>query len=365
MIGIRGIVLFFLILSISIFSQPLRIALDEDYAPFSFYDENGNLIGISVDFWKLFSEKTGVEVELVPVKWYKAQELLTEGKVDAIDQIFKTLEREENLSFSRPVFVMNSCVFFRKALPIRDFSDLSSYVVGALKGEGVVETLRKKNPDVEFEFFDDYSSIVKALKERKISVFLGDDIVARYYLSKGDLLSEFRTLHLETNYLHVAVLKGNESILSLINSGLSRISERERNEIIRNYIPLVFVTPPWFLRVVFYGIAAFLVVFGIALTFIYLLRRKVEERTLQLKEANEELKAQNEEIEALYQEVFANQEELEKLYGEIRELNERFRESVRRMAKLVFIEDKSRFSFEMGQIVKYLLNAKKIESNSR
>ncbi|HBU00345.1 MAG TPA: ABC transporter substrate-binding protein, partial [Thermotoga naphthophila] len=102
MIGIRGIVLLFLILSISIFSQPLRIALDEDYAPFSFYDESGNLVGISVDFWKLFSEKTGVEVELVPVKWYRAQELLTEGKIDAIDQIFKTPEREEALSFSRP-----------------------------------------------------------------------------------------------------------------------------------------------------------------------------------------------------------------------------------------------------------------------
>jgi polar amino acid transport system substrate-binding protein len=360
-IGIRGIVLLFLILSISIFSQPLRIALDEDYAPFSFYDESGNLVGISVDFWKLFSEKTGVEVELVPVKWYRAQELLTEGKIDAIDQIFKTPEREEALSFSRPIFEMRSCVFFRKDLPIRDFSDLSSYVVGALRGEGAVETLREKNPDVEFEFFDDYSSIAKALKEKKISVFLGDDIVARYYLSKGDILPEFRTLHLETNYLHVAVLRDNESVLSLINVGLSRISERERNEIIRNYIPLALVTPPWLLRVVFYGTSAFAIAFGIALSFIYLLKRKVEERTLQLREANEELKAQNEEIEALYQEVSANQEELEKLYGEIRELNERFRESVKRMAKLVFIEDKSRFSFEVGQIVKYLLNVKDLK----
>ncbi|PLV56199.1 HD domain-containing phosphohydrolase [Thermotoga sp. SG1] len=357
----RGVAFFFLILSVFVFSQHLRIALDEDYAPFSFYDENGNFVGISIDFWKLFSEKTGIEVELVPAKWQLAQQMVLEKQVDAIDQIFKTPEREKLLSFSKPVFEMRSCVFFRKDLPVENFSDLSSYVVGALRGEGMVSTLLQKNPDVRFEFFDNYSSLMKALKEREISVFLGDDIVARYYLSKEELLSDFLTLHLETNNLYVAVLKENKSILEVINSGLSLVSEDEKNKIIRRYIPLVVVVPSWLMKVIFYGSVVFSVALGISVAFVYLLRRKVEEQTYQLKLKNEELEAQNEEIEALYQEVSANQEEIERLYSEIRELNERFRYSIKELSKLVFIEDTSKFASELAEIIRDLLEAKNVK----
>ncbi|ACM23581.1 Metal dependent phosphohydrolase [Thermotoga neapolitana DSM 4359] len=300
-------------------------------------------------------------MELVPVKWQLAQQMVLEKKVDAIDQIFKTPEREEFLSFSKPVFEMRSCVFFRKDLPVKTFSDLSSYVVGALRGEGMVDVLLRKNPDVRFEFFDNYSSMMEALKKREISVFLGDDVVARYYLSKEGLLSDFLTLHLETNYLHVAVLKGNESILETVNSGLSLVSEDERNEIIRRYIPLIVVTPPWLMKVVFYGSVLFSTALGISLAFVYLLRRKVEEKTLQLKLKNEELKAQNEEIEALYQEVSANQEEIERLYSEIRELNDRFRHSIKELSKLVFIEDTSKFASELAEIIRDLIGAKSVK----
>ena len=344
-----------------IFSHPLKIALDEDYAPFSFHDERGNLVGISVDLWKLFSEKTGIEVELIPEKWHLAQQMVLEGQVDAIDQIFKTPERGKLLSFSKPVFEMRSCVFFRKDLPIKNFSDLSSYVVGALMGEGMIDSLKEKNPDVKLEFFENYSSMMKAIKDGKLTVFLGDDLVVRYYLAKEGILSNFTTLHLGKNYLHVAVLKGNESVLNLINSGLSLISDDEKRRIIRNYVPLITVTPPWLFRVAFYSLSFFVIALGMAISFIYLLRKKVEEKTFQLRSANEELRVQNEEIEALYQEVSASQEEIERLYNEIRELNDRFRNSIEEFSKLVFIEDTPRFASELVEIIKDLLEVKSVK----
>lgn len=35
----------------------LKIVIDRDYPPFTYVDEKGNLVGISVDFWKLWSKK--------------------------------------------------------------------------------------------------------------------------------------------------------------------------------------------------------------------------------------------------------------------------------------------------------------------
>ncbi|PLV59893.1 ABC transporter substrate-binding protein [Thermotoga sp. KOL6] len=358
---IRGILSFLLIFPIFVFSQSLRISLDKDYAPFSFYNEKGELVGISVDFWKLFSKKTGIKIELVPVEWQTAQQMVVDGRVDAVDQIFKTPEREKIFSFSKPIFEMKSCVFFKKDLPIKNFDDLSSYIVGVLKGEGMVGILKEKNPNVRFEFFKDYSSIMKALKEGRISVFLGDDLVARYYLAKENISSGFTSLHLGTNYLYVATLKEKKSVLDLINSGLSKISEKEKQEILGNYVPVALVIPSWVTKFVLYSGAFFTIALGVVLSFVYLLRRKVAERTEQLELANEELRAQNQEIEALYEEISASQEEIEKLYLELKELSERFRNSIRELSKLVFVKDPNIFAQKLFLMMEELLEVKGVK----
>ncbi|WP_233186189.1 HD domain-containing phosphohydrolase [Thermotoga sp. KOL6] len=335
--------------------------MDKDYAPFSFYNEKGELVGISVDFWKLFSKKTGIKIELVPVEWQTAQQMVVDGRVDAVDQIFKTPEREKIFSFSKPIFEMKSCVFFKKDLPIKNFDDLSSYIVGVLKGEGMVGILKEKNPNVRFEFFKDYSSIMKALKEGRISVFLGDDLVARYYLAKENISSGFTSLHLGTNYLYVATLKEKKSVLDLINSGLSKISEKEKQEILGNYVPVALVIPSWVTKFVLYSGAFFTIALGVVLSFVYLLRRKVAERTEQLELANEELRAQNQEIEALYEEISASQEEIEKLYLELKELSERFRNSIRELSKLVFVKDPNIFAQKLFLMMEELLEVKGVK----
>lgn len=48
--------------------NPLKVLIDKDYPPFTYIDEKGNLVGISVEFWNLWSKKTGIKVELFPME---------------------------------------------------------------------------------------------------------------------------------------------------------------------------------------------------------------------------------------------------------------------------------------------------------
>ncbi|MGB9601504.1 MAG: transporter substrate-binding domain-containing protein, partial [Limisphaerales bacterium] len=56
--------------------ERLRVVLDWDYPPFTSINEKGALVGISVDFWKRFEEKTGVQVALVPMEWNMAHQVM-------------------------------------------------------------------------------------------------------------------------------------------------------------------------------------------------------------------------------------------------------------------------------------------------
>ncbi|PMQ01274.1 MAG: hypothetical protein CBR30_07190, partial [Dictyoglomus sp. NZ13-RE01] len=63
------LIFFSLLIITSIFPQvnyenSLKIVIDKDYPPFTFINEKGQLVGISVDFWRLWSERMGIKVEL-------------------------------------------------------------------------------------------------------------------------------------------------------------------------------------------------------------------------------------------------------------------------------------------------------------
>ncbi len=95
-------------------AESLRVVLDRDYPPFTYFDEEGKLEGVSVEFWRLWEKKTGVPVELVPVELREALNMMRLHKADAIDTIFFTPERAEYLEYIQPLFPITSSVYYQR-----------------------------------------------------------------------------------------------------------------------------------------------------------------------------------------------------------------------------------------------------------
>lgn len=236
----------------------IRIVIDRDYPPFTYIDDNGNLVGISVEFWKIWSEKTGIKVELIPERWNVAQNKLLEGEVDAIDTIFKTPERERLFTFSKPIFQINSRIYYKSNLPkINSLKDLTPYIVGVKRGDAAIEIALNENPYINFRYYDNYSDIVKSAHKDEINVFLMDDIPANYYLIKNDLVYKFTEGPIfTTNYLYVASLKNKSHIINLINDGLSKIPKEEIEKLKEKYLIRVPREPSLIEKYLFYFLLA-------------------------------------------------------------------------------------------------------------
>ncbi len=233
------LILILLLITLQVYAQDfIKIVIDKDYPPFTYIDEKGNLVGISVDFWKLWSEKTGIKVELFPMEWEKAQTMLLKGRFDVIDTIFKTPEREKYLIFSKPIFRITSSIYHKVGMPkIFSLKDLTPYIVGVKRGDALVKFALKENPHINFKFFNNYSEIIESAKKNEISVFLMDDIPASYYLIKHDLLYKFsKGPVIATNYLYVATLKNKAWVIDLVNQGIDKIAEKELEELTERYV---------------------------------------------------------------------------------------------------------------------------------
>jgi ABC-type amino acid transport substrate-binding protein len=87
--------------------DPIKIAYAE-YMPFFFKGAGGQPRGILVDFWNLWSRKTGVPVTFHTFPWAETIARVQDGKVDINAGIFYTSERDVYLDFSQPFFDLST-----------------------------------------------------------------------------------------------------------------------------------------------------------------------------------------------------------------------------------------------------------------
>lgn len=271
--------------------ERLRVVIDQDYPPFFYLDEKGEYAGASVDFWRLWKEKTGIAVELVPLEWEKAHIVMQEHEADVIDTVFRTPERELYLDFVAPLFPMTSSIYHRRGLSISTLADLMPYAVGAKSRDALVEFVRSQNFLLQFRLYPNYSDIAIAAKRGEIDCFLMDDLPANYYLVKHDLLAEFSRTPLPVlNHLYLATWKGNTVVAEILKEGLAKFSPEEIEGLLEQYTVSIRAYPPWLRKVVISLILGGALTVGVLLIFNWMLRKKVAKATAELLAKNQALK---------------------------------------------------------------------------
>jgi len=272
-------------------AERLQVVLDRDYPPFTYFDENGEFKGVSVEFWRLWEKKTGIPVRLVPVELREALSMVRNHEADVIDTIFFTPERAEYLDYVQPLFSITSSVYYRRVhRDIHSLNNLTPFIVGAKEKDALIGIALQENPGLQCKLYADYAEIIRAAKEDEIDVFLMDDPPAYYHLVRSGILHEFDRLSLSvSNHLHVATWKGNSAVLETLRKGLAMFSQEELDALLRPYLLPGEIHPPWFFRLLLFGLGVAALFIFILFLFIYLLRKRVAQATRELSAAHERL----------------------------------------------------------------------------
>ena len=77
-----------------------------------FRDPAGNLQGILIDQWDLWSRSSGQAVQITGMDWGKALSAMESGEFDVIDTIFANDERRRYFDFSQAYATLDVAYFF-------------------------------------------------------------------------------------------------------------------------------------------------------------------------------------------------------------------------------------------------------------
>lgn len=269
----------------------ITVADDSSYPPFAFLDEKGNPRGITIDIWKLWSEKTGIPVTFKLMPWDEALHAVENGDADAIGGLFKESGREKRFDFSTQILEIKTSLFIHRQITgIKDYRDLAGFQVGLVEGDAAVNRLEKDAPLASKKTYASTEELVKAAVQGEIRILIADEAVVLYYLNKMRSEKEFKIspMSQSINRQYAAVRKGETEKLLLLNSGFERIQPQEIQDIVTSWTGIdPYKRLPW--RWIILSIMAFCSLGIVIAAWNFSLRKKVRLATIDLIKKNAEL----------------------------------------------------------------------------
>jgi len=220
--------------------KSVKIAVGQDFKPFEFINEQGEPTGLIVDFWRLWSEKTGISVEFKPAPWAETLEMMKRGEADIHAGLNQTQERKVFLDYADPLLNTNSYIFSPAGMQLSgSIQQLSGFEIGVLKGSLEESILKEKVPTAKLLSFNGIDELYDTIAKNEVRLFADIEQTGLYFLNQRDLAGRFRfnaSKPLDSNYLFAAVAKSKNELLNQVNEGLRAITPQERVTITRRWL---------------------------------------------------------------------------------------------------------------------------------
>ncbi len=165
----------------------LKIGTEGLYAPFTYHDESGKLVGFDVEVAQAVAQKAGFEVEFFETNWDSIFAGINAGRFDMIaNQINLTPEREQKYALSEPYMLSYAAIATRADDDrIKEFGDIKGLSIG--QAQDSIYTEMVKNAGANLVVIDGLASSLKALSQGRFDGTINDELGILDYIKKtGD-----------------------------------------------------------------------------------------------------------------------------------------------------------------------------------
>lgn len=204
----------------------ITVAMEGTWAPWTYHDENDQLVGYDVEIAQLIAEKLGVKVNFVEGEWDGLLAGLDDGRYDImVNGVGITPEREEKYNFSTPYAYNRTAVIVRG-----DYDEIQS--MSDLAGKKTANTISSTYATQAESFgatvtaVDDLNQTIELLLAGRIDATLNAEVVFYDYLNvHPEANIKIATTSDDVERVAIPVRKGDDtaSLLKAVNDALSEL----------------------------------------------------------------------------------------------------------------------------------------------
>ena len=203
----------------------LIVAMEGTWAPWTYHDESGELVGYDVEVAKAIAEKLGVGVSFVEGEFDGLLAGVDGGRYDmVVNGVTVDEERSEKYDFSQPYAYNRTAVIVAGDSPITKMEDLDGKQTANTISSIYAKVAEKYGATVTP--VDDLNQTFELLLSGRIDATLNDEVAYYDYMKQHpDADLHIACLDYEMTQVAIPMPKGETALVEAVNKALSELSE--------------------------------------------------------------------------------------------------------------------------------------------
>lgn len=225
-------------LSVETDPDTLLVGVSIGNQPYMHVSSIGDVQGIFVDLWRLWSKKTGIAISFVPNQSEDSLAYLRKGRIDVQMAQVENAEKFTGLKPAYHLYNIYSSLFYNSDSDLTDLNQLKGATLGLLHTASFGPQLRQQLPDVQLKVFDSIDQMIEAVIKRQLTGFLASDVIVRSRLAQSSSQESFKVfpgVSYESAVYSLIRIDDNE-LYQNIQQGFSQISLDEMVEIEKRWL---------------------------------------------------------------------------------------------------------------------------------
>lgn len=225
-------------LSVNTAPDTLLIGVSIGNQPYMHVSSIGDVQGIFVDLWRLWSKKTGIAVSFVPDQSEESLAYLRKGRIDVQMAQVENAGKFTGLKPAYHLYNIYSSLFYHREADQTDLAQQKDISVGVLQTASFCAELQQQFPNVKIKVFDTVDQMIEAVLKKQLFGFLASEVVVRNRLAQSnsqELFKEFPGIRYESA-VYSLIRPDDNRLYQSIQQGFSQISLDEMIEIERRWL---------------------------------------------------------------------------------------------------------------------------------
>jgi L-cystine transport system substrate-binding protein len=201
-----------------------RIGTEGTYAPFTYHDPNGQLVGFDVEIGREIAKRLGVKPEFLEGKWDGLIAGLDANRYDAvINQVGITEQRKQKYDFSDPYIASKAVLIVRGDNDgIKGFADLQ----GKKSAQSLTSNFAKlaEESGASLVGTDGFDQSIQLVLNGRADATINDSLsFLDFKKHKPDANVKIAAQEADADHSGVIIRKGEPELLAAINKALAEI----------------------------------------------------------------------------------------------------------------------------------------------
>ena len=278
-------------------THTIKYCINPSGLPFEGLNEDGEHVGMSSDYYRLFEQMLSAKFELVKTKnWNQSVEFIQQKKCDMLALGMETPERKKYLNFTSHYLDVPLVVATRVDVPfINQILDLEGEKIGIIKGDAFVKILRGKYPSLKIVEVDDIYDGLDQVKNGQLFAYI-DTLASIGYEFQSKYFGELKIAGKisENLRLSIAVRKDDITLLGILQKVVNNITNERHRKIFTKWIPIKYEQDVNY-KIVWQIVLAIVIFLALMIYW----NRKITKANTLLKQAQKDIEEKNKELNRL------------------------------------------------------------------